>query len=1036
MKKIKTLYLLSVIALLSTDLLAQVGYYDAPYTRYEANVGTLTNATISPKSYNQGALQSEASEQVCVDMSANGAAVSWNVTAAGDGLVVRYSVPDGASETSYLQVWANGTHVGTLTLTSNWSWEYLSTNGNPNNVGVVNGNPKMRFDEVRMKLPSVIPIGGALRLVRQSGNITLDFAELEPVPAAIAAPAGSAVFTGGSLQTFITNNGGRTIFVPSGVYDIGSDLFFGNANTTLMGAGMWYTQLNFTSGTGNDGGLWAQATNINFSDLYLTTNRNSRSSSYKALNGAYTPGTRVTRIWAEHFECGAWIAQYGSGPGNTDGLTMSYCRFRNNYADGTNLCKGTVNTIVEHCSYRNNGDDDMAIWSANNSECRNNTFRYNTSENCWRASGVAIYGGYNNKAHNILIQDNLEVGIKVNNAFGGAGFNGGGMHEFYNIIIKRCGTYNDLFNQRVGAIDLGCYDRGAGLRVQNVKFSCIDIIDSKNDAIYFKRDAGDGFYNIVFENIKIDGTGREYPNNGGAVGGRGYGLLFKGYPAGYGTYCNITYANRTGSAGSDVNTGEIGGFSWNAVGGCPTGCSLGSSTLMTSATTFGVCDNPITLTATSTAPSGNTISHVEFFVDGVSVGTDNSASYSMAWNNPTAGTHQVMATAHYTPSSTTASSPIQYVTVLQGIYATSTPPVIDGTIDPSWAGYPATAITQGFNSPPDLAATFKTRYDANYLYILVEVTDDVVQADGGNNWDNDGVEIFLDLGNDKAGAYSANDFQFAFVTGNATPFEYKHTTTAGIVNFAQGAKTGGYIMEIRLSWSGMGVSVPSAGSYVGFDVGINDDDNNGTRDNQLSWNDPTFAEYNNTALFGTLQIPSCSSPLPVELISFTAEKRNETAVLVWSTATELNNNKFIIERSADFLDWEAIGEEAGTGNSHAVKHYRFTDYAPLQGIGYYRLRQVDFDGTEAHSGVVVVKAEGKQVLIIAPNPFENEFHIQSNASGKIDVKIYDVMGRLLYEMNVQSSDGNLDIQPELPAGSYVVTIQTETFIEQRKIVKK
>ena len=98
MKKSKTLYLLlGAIFLLANELHAQVGYYDAPYTRYEANVGTLTSATISAKSYNQGALQSEASEQVCVDMSASGAAVSWNVTAAGDGLVVRYSVPDGQS---------------------------------------------------------------------------------------------------------------------------------------------------------------------------------------------------------------------------------------------------------------------------------------------------------------------------------------------------------------------------------------------------------------------------------------------------------------------------------------------------------------------------------------------------------------------------------------------------------------------------------------------------------------------------------------------------------------------------------------------------------------------------------------------------------------------------------------------------------------------------------------------------------------------------------------------------------------------------
>lgn len=161
---------------------------------------------------------------------------------------------------------------------------------------------------------------------------------------------------------------------------------------------MWYSHINFTNGTSNNGGLNTNASNISYADLFLTTNNASRSNSYKGINGIYTAGSTIKNIWAEHFECGAWIANYsGSGPAFADGFTLSDCRFRNNYADGINLCKGTSNAIVEHCNFRNNGDDDMAIWCANGQECINNTFRYNTSENCWRASGVAIYGGKNNQ---------------------------------------------------------------------------------------------------------------------------------------------------------------------------------------------------------------------------------------------------------------------------------------------------------------------------------------------------------------------------------------------------------------------------------------------------------------------------------------------------------------------------------------------------------------------------------------------------------------------------------------------------------------
>ncbi|HEY8401607.1 MAG TPA: right-handed parallel beta-helix repeat-containing protein, partial [Cytophagaceae bacterium] len=428
-----------IVSLLHTffysEVQAQRGYYDAPYIRYEADKGTLTNAAATSKSYAQENLQSEASEQVCVNMSDAGASVEWALTDEADGLVVRYSVPDG--ESGVLEVFVNNAFVTTISLTSYYSWQYLATDGNPNNNGVTNTNPRMRFDEVRVKLPERIPSGGKLKLVRQSGNIHIDFVELEAIPAVVTASPGDVTYTGNGedLQAFIDANGGKTIYLPAGVFNVDRELYFGVDNTTLKGAGMWYTQIHFTNTSWN-GGLRANAKNISYSGLYLTTVRNSRSGSYKGINGVYTNGSTITNVWAEHFECGAWIGQYNiGGPDYADGFTMSHCRFRNNYADGINLCKGTRNAVVEHCSFRNNGDDDMAIWSANGMECQNNTYRYNTSENTWRASGCAIYGGLNNKAHNLLIKDNLEVGIKVNNSFPGVGFNDAGMHEFYDITI-------------------------------------------------------------------------------------------------------------------------------------------------------------------------------------------------------------------------------------------------------------------------------------------------------------------------------------------------------------------------------------------------------------------------------------------------------------------------------------------------------------------------------------------------------------------------------------------------------------------------
>lgn len=548
------------------------GYYDAPYIRYEADQGVLNNATITPMSFSQKDLQSEASEQVCVDMSGKDASVEWKLKKEADGLVVRFSVPD--EKNSVVDVYADGKLVGSMKLTSYWSWEYLTTNGNPNNVAVRNENPKMRFDEARLKLPAKVPAGGKVKLVNKNGDaLHVDFIEMEPVPAEIKPTAADLVYNGdgSDLQVFIDTKGGaRSIFLPPGTYNVNRELYFGVPNTKLKGAGMWYTTINFTNEEYLQGGLRANAKDISFMDLSLNTTRNSRSSSYKGINGVFTSGSVVKNVWAEHFECGAWIAQYNIGDiPYADGFTVSHCRFRNNYADGINLCKGTRNATVEHCSFRNNGDDDMAIWCADGLECFNNTFAYSTAENGWRSAGCSIYGGTNNKAHHIIVKDHVEAGIRVNNNYPGVGFSEKGMHEFSNITIIRCGTFNDLFYNMVGAIDLMCNSL-AGTKVQNVKFSNIDVIDAKDNAILLNKIGGKGFYNIIFENITIDGTGKEFPFNNEMKKDwpRGFGLIVIQNPSGNVTYCNLTFKNRGGTAIQDIDDNGIGSLVLTEVKDC------------------------------------------------------------------------------------------------------------------------------------------------------------------------------------------------------------------------------------------------------------------------------------------------------------------------------------------------------------------------------------------------------------------------------------------------------------------------------------
>ncbi|MEZ4987424.1 MAG: T9SS type A sorting domain-containing protein [Saprospiraceae bacterium] len=94
--------------------------------------------------------------------------------------------------------------------------------------------------------------------------------------------------------------------------------------------------------------------------------------------------------------------------------------------------------------------------------------------------------------------------------------------------------------------------------------------------------------------------------------------------------------------------------------------------------------------------------------------------------------------------------------------------------------------------------------------------------------------------------------------------------------------------------------------------------------------------------------------LPVELLSFTAKTSNENALLQWKTATETNNRGWNIQRSLNGFSWNTIAFVSGAGNSTDNQSYAYVDKTSEQGRAFYRLEQVDFDGSKAYSSVVTV----------------------------------------------------------------------------------
>src|SRR4051812_27862818 len=95
----------------------------------------------------------------------------------------------------------------------------------------------------------------------------------------------------------------------------------------------------------------------------------------------------------------------------------------------------------------------------------------------------------------------------------------------------------------------------------------------------------------------------------------------------------------------------------------------------------------------------------------------------------------------------------------------------------------------------------------------------------------------------------------------------------------------------------------------------------------------------------------------VELISFKAEKASENVILNWSTASEKNNDYFVVERSTDGIHFEPIGTVKGNGTSNQINYYTFEDHSFNSGILYYRLKQVDLDNKYEYSKIKAVNVE-------------------------------------------------------------------------------
>ena len=453
-----------------------------PYTTHEAENATIENGATIQQSTDMESTAVEATNQTYVELPKKDAAVTFNVTEPANALNVRYTIPDGAS--GQLDVQVNGSSVGNLDLSSHSAWQYLK--GDHEYDQVVDGSSaRFRFDETRLLLKDIqLKSGDKISLVKKKDDNVpygIDFIELEQAPAPVAQGENSIsiVDKGASANDDSDDTAallaaveeakasGKSVYIPEGRFNFDKQVNIEADNLKISGAGVWHTQLHFTSDKRYGGGIvfGHNSNGIELSNLYMDSNLTSRyneDAQYKAISGTLGKDSKIHDIWVQHFEVGMWIGDYDQ-TGNmkyTDGLVVENARIRNNLADGINFAQGTKNSTVKNSNIRGNGDDGLAIWSSisdgtNAAAEENNKFLNNTIESGWRAAGIGIFGGKGHEISGNLIKDVFAgAGIRVNTVFAGHNFdlNDSGIKIHDNTIL-RSGTTNDLYNLHRGAID-------------------------------------------------------------------------------------------------------------------------------------------------------------------------------------------------------------------------------------------------------------------------------------------------------------------------------------------------------------------------------------------------------------------------------------------------------------------------------------------------------------------------------------------------------------------------------------------------------
>ena len=177
--------------------------------------------------------------------------------------------------------------------------------------------------------------------------------------------------------------------------------------------------------------------------------------------------------------------------------------------------------------------------------------------------------------------------------------------------------------------------------------------------------------------------------------------------------------------------------------------------------------------------------------------------------------------------------------------------------------------------------------------------------------------------------------------------------------------------------------------------------------------------------------------LPVEFAAFNLSIIKKAAALEWSTASEINNDRFEIEHSTDNLHFATIGSVKGKGDATTINKYTYTHLNPVAGINYYRVKQVDFDGKYAYSHTLSTEIKGVEIKT-GPNPvvdYMNYKGLDLEKNAKAGLSLVNARGREVLKTDLESNEGQVDLSALAP-GVYFIKIRTGNEVYTNRLVKQ